>query len=182
MQDFSLRRDFKYIQWLPTLQVVVIRAAGSAVVLTILFVLLIIVAPPSPGNTDAPAMVLTVLGLNFGLNALIAPWLGLICWALAVLVQPLVGGLRKTADKDQGAGHVDPILLAPLAFMLALPAMVYFGLLIGLMTGDLIVVLVKKLKPEWVPVKRYSLFNFVPIVFVVDPGQSTQWEEHPDMP
>ena len=168
MTGFSLRRDFKYVQWGRTFQVMFIRAVGAAIIAVIIAGALIAYSPKSLGSTHMSFsdMLLAALygfgAITFGAT-FIYPWMGLICWYLLSFFGKVEGKTRRFMTTDNA------VFFLPMIFMGLFALLGYVGITILLMLGDPLTFTLHRMKPGWVPVEKYGFLNIVPIVFVVDP-------------
>lgn len=168
MTGFSLRRDFKHVQWGQTLQVMFIRAVGAAIVAIIIAGCLIAYSPRSLGSTrmsfsDMMLAALYAFGaITFGAT-FIYPWMGLICWYLMSFFGKVEGKTRRFMTTDNAVFFLPMIFVGLFAFL------GYLSTTILLLLGDPFTFALHRAKPGWVPVQNYGFLNFVPIVFVVDP-------------
>lgn len=165
MTKFSLRRDFKHIQWGPTFQVMCVRAVGAAIVLSLLLVSFprVFLGDDFVSFSDRMSFGLIAFGVITFAAIFIYPWIGLICWGLMSLFVKVEGKTRRFMTPDNG------VFFLPLIFLGLFGGLGYLGITLLLLLGDPLTFALHRTKPGLVPVQKYNFLNFVPIVFVIEP-------------
>jgi len=135
---FLWKRDYKYINWEKTLIVNSLRAGATGCVYLVFFLFALLTEGQHSNFETQFIFVLIFIPI-------IAP--------IAYLIIYLPIGLICTFLSNKGVPFVG-----------------WFSLLLSivLMLGDPLIYIIKKVKPNLVPVEYYSLINFTMIIFVLE--------------
>ncbi|MBO9315593.1 MAG: hypothetical protein J7456_07390 [Chloroflexus sp.] len=159
--------NLKYVLWRSTLHLLFLRAIGFALVVGTIATFTSSPSFRSPFDMLLLWLLTVCVGTIGG--TFIYPWIGFVAWWILIL---FVGerGLRSWAQKSE---TFMVLIAAPIVFIAGIA---YLGCTLNAMVGDLFVLILKRLKPQWVPVAKYGFFNPFPVVFVLDPERIEQLE------
>jgi len=158
--------NLKYVLWRSTLHLLFLRAFGFALVVGTMATFTSSLSFRSPFDMLLLWLFMVCVGTIAG--TFIYPWIGFVAWWILILFVD-ERGLRPWAQKSE----TFMVIAAPIALIAGIA---YLVTTLNAMVGDPFVLILKRLKPQWVPVAKYGFFNPFPVVFVLDPERIEQLE------
>ncbi len=161
----GMRRNLKYVLWGPTLHLLFLRAFGSALLVCTFFVIV------DAGSSFTDKLIMwPIMVFAFTMAAtFIYPWIGFIAWWILTLF--------VKDGKPRAWVQLSETFMVLIAFpIIIIASLLYLANAVIGMMGDPFVILLKKNKPQWVPVQQYGFFNPFPVIFVLDPERMPQLE------
>lgn len=143
-EPFKLTRDFKRVQWGPTLQVNLLRAAASGLIFGLIGLIMFFASLGSHRTG-------TLWPLLFA--PLIYPLVMPLTYLFFFLPLGLVGGVLASMNNIVGLIGALFVLVAALAVMV----------------GDPLIFFLHRSRPAWVPIDRYPFVGFCMILYVLCP-------------
>ncbi len=157
-EPFRFGRDFKRVEWRPTLQVNLLRASAAGVIFGVFSIAQFVISLfDGQLGIDWPALT----------SALLGPVVMPVVYLLFFLPLCLV-----TAKSEGYAESVIGIIAAGFVLIAALVVMI----------GDPLVFFLHRSRPRWVPIERYPFVAFCMILYVLRPleaGVAVASEEGP---
>ena len=145
-EPFKLTRDFRRVQWGPTLQVNLLRSMAAGVIFGVIGLIAFFASMSDHRiGTQWPRL----------LSPLIWPLMMPLVYLVFFLPLGIVGGVLASMDDIVGLIGAWFVLVAALVVTI----------------GDPLVFFLHRAKPKWVPIDRYPFFGFCMILYVLRPAR-----------